>query len=181
MQEQTKSYDGLHVLNKEGISIVYFPYGSEWKVGDRNAVNLKNYVLIKINKFLKENPGYEVLNIEDVVINRGLIGNGSIKEVSVWLIKKEKLTEGMQSLLYPDADVNKEWIEKAYPLQQVRIVLQGSRNSQKKDIIDQLKSVLARLESGDDFGEDHDDDFGYHFEYLNEVNVSQFKTPFGKK
>ena len=182
MQEQTKSYDGLHVLNKEGISIVYFPYGSEWKVGDRNAVNLKNYVLVKINKFLKENPGYEVLNIEDVVMSPGLIGNGLIKEVSVWLLKKEKFTEeGVESLLYRDANVNKEWIKSAYPLQQVRIVLQGTKNSQKTAIINQLKFVLARLESGENFGEEHDDDFGYHFKYLNDSNESQFKEPCGNK
>ena len=172
MQEQIKSSDGLHMLNKEGISFIYFSYDSEWKVGDKNAVKFKNNILVKINKFLKENPGYEVLSIEDIVKGNGLISNGLIKEVGVWLVKKDKIA---------DDSVNKEWIKLAYPLQQVKIVLQGTKNSKKINIINELKSVLARLESGEDFGEEHDDDYGYYFEYLNDVTTSQFKTPFGRR
>ena len=60
---------------------------------------------------------------------------------------------------------SEEWIAHAYPLQQVTIKLQGTRHSDKAAIIGQLETVLARLKAGDKAGQDHDDDFGYSFEY----------------
>jgi hypothetical protein len=60
---------------------------------------------------------------------------------------------------------NDPWVAHAYPLQQLTIRLQGTRNDTKDGIISQLKTVLARLEDGDKYGHDHDDDFGYAFEY----------------
>lgn len=61
---------------------------------------------------------------------------------------------------------NESWIAHAYPLQQVTIRLQGTRHSDKAAIVRQLETVLARLKLGDTSGRDHDDDFGYAFEYV---------------
>lgn len=58
------------------------------------------------------------------------------------------------------------WIDHAYPLQQVTIKLQGTRHSDRSDIINQLETVVARLKAGDIAGQEHDDDFGYSFEYV---------------
>lgn len=57
------------------------------------------------------------------------------------------------------------WIEHAYPLQQVTILLQGTRHSEREDIISQLKIILSRLKNGENTGFEHDDDFGYSFQY----------------
>ncbi|OAI20354.1 hypothetical protein A1359_21195 [Methylomonas lenta] len=59
--------------------------------------------------------------------------------------------------------ISQEWIEHAYPLQQITIQLQGTRHSLPEHIIGQLEAVLKRLRNGDYFGEEHDDDFGYRF------------------
>lgn len=59
------------------------------------------------------------------------------------------------------------WINHAYPLQQVTIKLQGTRHSDRAGIIKQLETVVARLKAGDMTGLEHDDDFGYSFEYIN--------------
>ena len=61
---------------------------------------------------------------------------------------------------------NESWIAHAYPLQQVTIRLQGTRHSDKVAIVSLLETVLARLKAGDTAGTDHDDDFGYAFEYV---------------
>lgn len=75
---------------------------------------------------------------------------------------------------------NKEWIAHAYPLQQVTIKLQGTRHSDKAAIVGQLETVLARLKAGDTSGQDHDDDFGYAFEYVQAVpGPSFFDDPAG--
>lgn len=60
---------------------------------------------------------------------------------------------------------NQAWQEHAYPLQQVTIQLQGTRHSDPGSIIAQLETVIARLRAGDVRGQDHDDDFGYRFEF----------------
>lgn len=62
--------------------------------------------------------------------------------------------------------MNESWIAHAYPLQQVTIRLQGTRHSDKAAIVAQLETVIARLRDGDISGHDHDDDFGYAFEYV---------------
>lgn len=61
---------------------------------------------------------------------------------------------------------NADWIAHAYPLQQLTVKLQGTRRSDKAAIVAQLETVLARLKAGDTSGQDHDDDFGYAFEYI---------------
>lgn len=75
---------------------------------------------------------------------------------------------------------NENWIAHAYPLQQVTIKLQGTRHSDKAAIVAQLETVLARLKAGDTSGQDHDDDFGYAFEYVQAVpGPSFFDEPAG--
>lgn len=58
---------------------------------------------------------------------------------------------------------NENWRANAYPLQQVAIFLQGTRHSDRTSLIDQLQTVVARLQAGDMDGTEHDDDFGYCF------------------
>lgn len=75
---------------------------------------------------------------------------------------------------------NESWIAHAYPLQQVVIRLQGTRHSSKAAIVAQLETVLARLKAGDTSGQEHDDDFGYDFEYAASVpGPSFFDEPSG--
>ncbi|MHB1371663.1 MAG: hypothetical protein ACYC4S_10870 [Rhodoferax sp.] len=75
---------------------------------------------------------------------------------------------------------NESWIAHAYPLKQVTIRLQGTRHSDKAAIVSQLETVLARLKAGDTSGHDHDDDFGYAFEYVDAApGPSFFDEPFG--
>lgn len=57
------------------------------------------------------------------------------------------------------------WIEHAYPLQQLTILLQGTRHSEREDIISQLEIIISRLKNGENTGFEHDDDFGYSFQY----------------
>ncbi|HCD8446469.1 hypothetical protein RVU96_16495 [Bordetella avium] len=74
-----------------------------------------------------------------------------------------------------------EWIEHAYPLQQVVVRLQGTRHSDREAIIDQLETVLARLRAGETNGTDHDDDFGYSFSVVDaSPGPSFFDEPAGR-
>jgi hypothetical protein len=58
---------------------------------------------------------------------------------------------------------SQSWIDHAYPLQKITVQLQGTKHSDRSDVIEQLEKVLARLRAGDLNGQDHDDDFGYRF------------------
>ncbi|WP_394475168.1 hypothetical protein [Ralstonia mannitolilytica] len=55
------------------------------------------------------------------------------------------------------------WEDHAYPLQQITVLLQGTRHSERGHVIGQLQTVAARLQAGDMAGTEHDDDFGYSF------------------
>jgi hypothetical protein len=66
------------------------------------------------------------------------------------------------------------WQKHAYPLQQLTIKLQGTRQSEKGSIIGLLETVLDRLKSGDTSGCDFDDDFGYEFKYEQAAPGSSF-------
>lgn len=59
---------------------------------------------------------------------------------------------------------NDNWIRQAYPLQQVVIKLQGTKRSDRNDLLAQLEEVAARIRQGDLSGTSHDDDFGYAFQ-----------------
>jgi hypothetical protein len=75
---------------------------------------------------------------------------------------------------------NADWIAHAYPLQQLTVKLQGTRRSDKASIVAQLETVLARLKAGDTSGQNHDDDFGYFFEYIQAApGPSFFDEPAG--
>ncbi|ECA9274749.1 hypothetical protein ET874_23285 [Salmonella enterica subsp. enterica serovar Enteritidis] len=63
------------------------------------------------------------------------------------------------------SEPSQAWIEHAYPLQQVTILLQGTRHSEREDIISQLEIIISRLKNGENTGFEHDDDFGYSFQY----------------
>lgn len=69
---------------------------------------------------------------------------------------------------------NKAWIEHAYPLQQLTIKLQGTRQTGRADLISLLERVTARLKAGQMAGAEHDDDFGYSFEYRDSVPGPSF-------
>lgn len=58
------------------------------------------------------------------------------------------------------------WLDHAYPLQQLTVKLQGTRHSSREEIIKQLETVVLRLKAGDLTGQEHDDDFGFSFEYI---------------
>lgn len=77
---------------------------------------------------------------------------------------------------------NESWIAHAYPLQQVVVKLQGTRHSDRKEIIDQLETVLARLRAGDVKGGEDDDDFGYSFTVVDaSPGPSFFDAPAGQE
>lgn len=74
------------------------------------------------------------------------------------------------------------WKDHAYPLQGIKIELQGTRHSNQADLLSQLKEVVARIESGDTDGESSDDDFGYKFIVTSATNTSIFgDEPFTQK
>lgn len=78
------------------------------------------------------------------------------------------------------ATPSQRWIDNAYPLQKVTVHLQGTRHSNREDIISQLEGVLERLRAGDLVGEDHDDDYGYRFTVEpSSAGPSFFDTPAG--
>lgn len=73
-----------------------------------------------------------------------------------------------------------DWKAHAYPLQQVVIKLQGTRQSSRMAIVNQLEIVRSRLQVGEAKGSEHDDDFGYAFKYERAVDgPSFFNEPFG--
>jgi len=77
---------------------------------------------------------------------------------------------------------NENWIKHAYPLQQITIQLQGTRHSNREDVIGQLETVLAKLKKGELEGVLHDDDFGYRFQVQSAVpGPSFFDAPAGNK
>lgn len=80
------------------------------------------------------------------------------------------------------ANINPDRVAHAYPLKQLTIKLQGTRFSDKEAILSQLETVLTRLKAGDTVGHDHDDDFGYAFEYVPASSgPSFFDAPAGSK
>lgn len=64
---------------------------------------------------------------------------------------------------------NKAWLAHAQPFKQVYIQLQGTQHSSHESVIGLLETVLAKLKAGDTKGGCNDDDFGYYFEYRDDV------------
>ncbi len=60
-------------------------------------------------------------------------------------------------------DSKARWHEHAYPLKQIIIKLQGTRHSEREDLIGLLNIVRRQLEQGREHGKADDDDFGYVF------------------
>lgn len=76
---------------------------------------------------------------------------------------------------------NQDWIQHAYPLQQITVQLQGTRHSKRENIITLTETVLERLKRGEMQGEDHDDDFGYRFNVdPSSLGPSYFNKPAAK-
>lgn len=69
---------------------------------------------------------------------------------------------------------SQEWIEHAYPLQQITIEVQGTRHTDRAALIDQVETVVARLRAGDQSGSVHDDDFGYRFVVAESISGPSF-------
>ena len=65
---------------------------------------------------------------------------------------------------------NDKWIEHAYLLQRITIQLQGTRHSDREDMLAQLNTVATRIRDGDLQGEEADDDFGYQFQVVETSN-----------
>ncbi|EOO3327203.1 TPA: hypothetical protein P5977_004474 [Escherichia coli] len=83
---------------------------------------------------------------------------------NIHLTRKIKFS-AQKNLNITHSEPSQAWIEHAYPLQQVTILLQGTRHSEREDIISQLEIIISRLKNGENTGFEHDDDFGYSFQY----------------
>lgn len=75
--------------------------------------------------------------------------------------------------------VNPNWKQQAYPLKQITIKRQGSKHSTLDDLLSQLQHIAKRVNAGDTLGYDHDDDFGYWFNGVNETDNTFFDEPAG--
>ncbi|WP_339534591.1 hypothetical protein [Pseudomonas hunanensis] len=64
--------------------------------------------------------------------------------------------------------VSKSWIAQAYPLQQLTIQVQGTRHSSTDSLITHVETVISELKAGRSSGTQHDDDFGYTFNYVSD-------------
>ena len=121
--------------------------------------------------------GQLILEQEDIApeINTDAIVVMSLSRIPM-LIKWLQAIQ-MQSL---DVAENPQWVAHAYPLKQLLIKVQGTRHHEKHALIGQLEDVIERLKKGDVIGHDHDDDFGYSFEYKEEATEPTFfKIPAG--
>ncbi|EOK9812835.1 hypothetical protein R1202_RS21420 [Escherichia coli] len=122
--------------------LIVFP---EYDKGDNNEdKNSPPFQLVKLTS--------NINNIKEIYSNDDL--NCFLNNISA------------QKILYTThSGPSQAWIEHAYPLQQVTILLQGTRHSEREDIISQLEIILSRLKNGENTGFEHDDDFGYSFQY----------------
>jgi hypothetical protein len=68
----------------------------------------------------------------------------------------------------------KWWRELAYPLQTISICLQGTKLTPFDEIVGLLQRVNLRLRSGDERGEESDDEIGYRFEVRSSNGPSLF-------
>lgn len=74
--------------------------------------------------------------------------------------------------------LNRNWIAHAYPLQQLTIQVQGTRHSTTDSLITQLETVISELKAGRFSGTQHDDDFGYAFNYVSDSPGPSFFDEF---
>lgn len=70
------------------------------------------------------------------------------------------------------------WRNAAYPLQVLDIKIQGARYSSKEAMIGLLRDVIDQLEKGQMCGSTEDDDFGYQYNFVSNIQNSIFdRTP----
>lgn len=139
---------------------------------------IRNIHLTRKIKFIEKNKifpaeEYAVFGIEQHMSNKyfrlvNLTSDiNNIKEI----YSNDDLTcflnniSAQKNLNITHSEPSQAWIEHAYPLQQVTILLQGTRHSEREDIISQLEIIISRLKNGENTGFEHDDDFGYSFQY----------------
>lgn len=97
-------------------------------------------------------------------------------------LEKQKRDQVANILMPVRNKINSQWVAHAYPLKQIVIKVQGTRHQEKAALIGQLEIALERLKKGDAAGQEHDDDFGYFFEYTPEaVDASFFSEPAGSR
>ena len=70
--------------------------------------------------------------------------------------------------------VNSNWQPLAFPLQPLTLKRQGTKHSPLDDLLSQLQHSADRVNAGNTLGFDHDADFGYVFEVVNETDVTFF-------
>ena len=73
--------------------------------------------------------------------------------------------------------VNSNWQPLALPLKAITLKRQGTKHSPLDDLLSQLQHSVDRVNAGNTLGYDHDDDFGYVFEVVNETDVTFFADP----
>lgn len=69
------------------------------------------------------------------------------------------------------------WMAKAYPLKLMSIQAQGTRHCSRAEVIAHLETALDRLKKGEIQGEMSDDDDGYRFIEVQEMDRSIFNAP----
>lgn len=97
-----------------------------------------------------------------------------LKNESVIRQKDESVNKAGASESAENLAENKCWLHYAYPLQQVIIKLQGTRHSNHIEVINLLETVLKRLRAGEIAGSEHDDYFGYSFNFVEESKQLSF-------
>ena len=124
--------------------------------------------LAQLRQWHDANPNAKIISIE--TRRTTIFGIAEFTGFRVWFESE------------PETEVNEKWVRHAYPLQQLTIKLQGTRHSDKAAVIAQLEDVFSRLKAGDTSGADHDDDFGYDFEYVQAASgPSFFDEPAGHR
>lgn len=189
---------GLAVISALALRLLYVIQNNIFKknniiefgdINDFTEITLLKYNNLKdlsTKDIIVKNKVQEIMNYRD-----GKILDFDYKQLNIdWLIRlykaQDKANETNDSISkvkesFLEQQVDQEWLEQAYPLQQITITLQGTKRSDKADILSLLETVSARLKNGDSDGYSHDDDFGYSFQYRHDVEKSAFKEPCGEK
>lgn len=92
----------------------------------------------------------------------------------------EESNPRMVSSLYPGStirtfeDGNEHWKCYAYPLKLITIQAQGTSDSTRDSLIKHLEEALAQVKAGGSSGVEYDDDVGYRFEAVENMELTIF-------
>lgn len=143
------------------------------KYNNIKDLSAKNSVVkSKVQEIMKFREGkifdfdYNQLNINLLISSYKALDNAKKINDSISKVKES----------FIEQQVDQEWLEQAYPLQQITIILQGTKLSNKADMLSLLETISARLKSDDTNGCYHKDEFGYSFQYQNDIQKSIFKN-----